>query len=80
MPDKYFWAHIIKNKKAANISLYGMIVLQGIAVLGIEYGLGLLANNPDMVYAGLYVHLGLDAVMVTLAPTWGRFKYGKLTY
>jgi hypothetical protein len=78
VPDKYCWAYIIKNKKSAKASLYGMIVLQGIAVLGIEYGLGLLANNPDMVYAGLYTHLGLDAVMVTLAPSWGRFKDGKI--
>lgn len=80
VPDKYFWAHIIKNKKRAKTSLYWMIVLQCIAVLGIEYGLGLLANNPDMVYAGLYSHLGLDAVMVTLAPSWGRFKDGKIIY
>lgn len=79
VPDKYFWAYIIKNKKRAKVSLYGMIVLQCIAVLGIEYGLGLLANNPDMVYAGLYTHLGLDAVMVTLAPSWGRFKDNKIT-
>lgn len=78
VPDKYFWAHVIKNKKSAKTSLYGMIVLQGIAVLDIEYGLGLLANNSDMVYAGLYSHLGLDAVMVTLAPSWGRFKDNKI--
>ena len=45
--------------------------------MGIEYGLGLLANKPDMVYDGLYAHLGLDAVMVTLAPSWERFKDGK---
>ena len=30
VPDKYFWAHIIKNKQSAKASLCGMIILQGI--------------------------------------------------
>lgn len=78
VPDKYFWRYIIKNEKSARVSIYGLIILQAVAVLGIEYGLGLLAKNPDMVYNGLYAHLGLDAVMVTLAPSWGRFRsFGK---
>ena len=73
VPDKYYWRHIIKNKRSARISIYTLLGLQAVAVLGVEFGLGLLAKNPDMLFNGLYAHLGLDVVMVTLAPSWGRF-------
>jgi hypothetical protein len=74
IPYKYFWRFIIKNEKSAKVSMYILMTLQAIAVLGVEYGLGLLANNSDMIYNGLYAHLGLDAITVTLVPSWVRCK------
>lgn len=73
LSDKYFWSYVIKNERSAKASVYGMTGLQGIAVLGvIQYGL--FTGNMDMAYDGLYAHLMLDGVMVTLAPIWGKFK------
>ncbi len=79
LSDKYFWRHVIKNERSAKASVYGMMGLQAAAVLGVQYGLGLIEGNPDMVYDGLYAHLALDGVMVTLAPSWGRFKAFEMT-
>lgn len=74
LSDRYLWRHIIKDERAARASIYGMVGLQAVAVLGVEYGLGIIAGEPDMLYNGLYAHLALDMVMVTLAPSWGRYR------
>ncbi len=71
--DKHFWRHVIKNEGASKVSIYGVYGLQAAAILGVM-PYGLFTQNPDMVYNGFYAHIGLDVAMVTLSPSWGRYK------